>query len=59
MSYDKLNREYHRLLKLIKRARKIIMLSNKQCMYKDESFQIEYRKLCNDFIGETKEFENE
>lgn len=59
MSYDKLNREYHRLLKIIKLARKIIMVSNKQCIYKDENLQIEYRELCNNFIGETKEFENE
>ena len=59
MSYDKLNREYYRLLKLIKQAREIMIMGNKQSTY--NSFEVEgkYCDMIDKFLEDTKEFENE
>ena len=59
MSYDKLNREYHRLLKLIKQAREIMIMGNKQSTYNSFEIEDKYYDMIDKFLEETKEFENE
>lgn len=59
MSYDKLNREYHRLLKLIKQAREIMIMGNKQSTYNSFETEGKYHDMIDKFLEETKEFENE
>ena len=59
MSYDRLNREYHRLLKLIKQAREIMIMGNKQSTYNSFEAEWEYCDMVDKFLDETKEFENE
>lgn len=59
MSYDKLNREYHRLLKLIKQAREIMIMGNKQLTYNSFEAEGKYYDMIDKFLEDTKEFENE
>lgn len=58
MSYDKLNREHHRLLKLIKQAREIMIIGNKQSTYNSFESEGKYYDMIDKFLEETKEFEN-
>ncbi len=58
MSYDKLNREYHRLLKLIKQAREIMIMGNKQSTYNSFETEGKYYDMIDKFLEDTKEFEN-
>ena len=59
MSYDKLNREYHRLLKLIKQAREIMIMSSKQSTYDSFETEWKYCDMIDKFLEDTKEFEND
>lgn len=59
MSYDKLNREYHRLLKLVKQAREIIIMGNKQSTYNSFETEGKYYDMIDKFLEDTKEFEND
>ena len=59
MSYDKLNREYYRLLKLIKQSREIMIMGNKQSTYNSFETEGKYYGMIDKFLEETKEFENE
>ena len=59
MSYDKLNREYHRLLKLVKQAREIMIMGNKQSTYNSFETEGKYYDMIDKFLEDTKEFENE
>lgn len=59
MSYDKLNREYHRLLKLVKQAREIIIMGNKQSTYNSFETEGKYCDMIDKFLEDTKEFEND
>ena len=59
MSYDKLNREYYRLLKLIKQAREIMIIGNKQSTYNSFETEGKYYNMIDKFLEDTKEFENE
>ena len=58
MSYDKLNREYYRLRKLIKQAREIMIMGNKQSTYNSFETESKYHNIINKFLEDTKEFEN-
>jgi len=58
MRYDKLNREYYRLLKLIKQAREIMIMGNKQSTYNSFETESKYYDIIDKFLEETKEFEN-
>ena len=58
ISYDKLNREYHRLLKLIKQAREIMIMGNKQSTYNSFETEGKYYDMIDKFLEDTKEFEN-
>lgn len=58
MSYDKLNKEYHRLLKLIKRAREIMIMGNKQSTYNSFETEDKYYDMIDKFLEDTKGFEN-
>ena len=59
MSYDKLNREYYRLLKLIKQAREIMIMGNKQSTYDYFEAEWKYCDMVDKFLEDTKEIENE
>ena len=58
MSYDRLNREYYRLLKLIKQAREIMIMGNKQSTYNSFETEGKYYDMIDKFLEDTKEFEN-
>ena len=58
MSYDKLNQQYHRLLKLVKRARKIIITGNNPSICNDAELQTKYKEICLNFVKETEGFDN-
>lgn len=58
MSYDKLNREYHRLLKLVKQAREIMIIGNKQSTHDSFEAAWKYCDMVDKFLEDTKEFEN-
>ena len=58
MSYDKLNREYRRLLKLIKQAREIMIMGNKQSTYNSFETESDYYNMIDKFLEDTKELEN-
>lgn len=57
MSYDKSNREYYRLLKLIKQAREIMIMGNKQSTYNSFETEGKYYDMINKFLEDTKELE--
>ena len=59
MNYDKLNQEYHRLLKLIKQAREIMIIGNKQSTYNSFETESNYYNMIDKFLEDTKELENE
>ena len=54
MSYDKLNREYHRLLKLVKQAREIMIMGNKQSTYNSFETESKYYDMIDKFLEDTK-----
>lgn len=51
--------EIKQLKDKLRQARKLLMLSKKECIYNGDEFQTEYRIKCNDFIGEIKCYEME
>lgn len=54
-----LENENDELKHKLRQARKLLMLSKKECIYNGDEFQTEYRIKCNDFIGEIKCYEME
>ena len=59
MSYDKLHREYYKKVRQLKEARLIIVMGNKQSTYNSFESENAYYELCDKFLEETKDVEDE